>query len=156
MKERSIGRLQADPFGFIAPVSVDRHGPMFALSDINAMVIGEISLGIHFQRRARTMTKQIEEATQIVEGATALFSKSFDRFMDAEKRAAEAAKLASGRVRKSANELHEGIQKIDKVANFDKLERQVAILERAAKAMQLLADLDRSGDLQRISSVLRA
>ncbi len=45
---------------------------------------------------------------------------------------------------------YQTIQNLDKVANFEKLERQVQLLERAQKAMQSLSELEKDGRLARI------
>ena len=59
-------------------------------------------------------------------------------------------KKASGDVRDVANKLAEGLIKIEKVANFERLERYVELLERAAQAMSVLAELEKNGKLEKL------
>lgn len=63
--------------------------------------------------------------------------------------------MFSGGVRDAADKLAAGLNKIEKAANFDRLERYVELLERAAKAMDLLATLEQSGKLEKIAGALR-
>jgi hypothetical protein len=45
--------------------------------------------------------------------------------------------------------------KVEKTANFSNLERYVNLLERAATAMSTLAELEKEGKLDKISSALK-
>jgi hypothetical protein len=48
-----------------------------------------------------------------------------------------------------------GLIKMEKSANFNNLERYVSLLERAASAMQTLADLEKAGKLDKIAGALK-
>ena len=52
-------------------------------------------------------------------------------------------------------ELKDKLKKVEKNANFDRLERYVLLLERAANAMHSLAELEASGKLEKIAASIR-
>lgn len=133
----------------------DRHGTMYMVKDVRKVLIEEFNTGRQVHHRSKYMSAQIEEATAVVEEATKLFNKAFDHLMQTETKVSEAANGVSGRVKNSANDMHEGLQRIEKLANFDKLERHVAVLERAAAAMKVLAELEQNGSLKRIHDTFK-
>ena len=51
--------------------------------------------------------------------------------------------------------MSEGLSRIEKQANFDNLERYVALLERANVALSALAELEKNGKLNKISEALK-
>ena len=61
----------------------------------------------------------------------------------------------SGDVRKAADDLASGLLKVEKQANFANLERYVSLLERAAVSMQTLAELEKTGKLEKIAGALK-
>ena len=65
------------------------------------------------------------------------------------------AKLISGQVRSSTNEMAEGIRKIEKTANFDKMSNYIDLLERAASAFEKLAELESNGKLDKIIAAIK-
>ena len=101
------------------------------------------------------MSTDTERAIELTEDVNARFSKTLDNFQSTTKKFTEQAKNASGGVRDAADKLAAGLNKIEKAANFDRLERYVELLERAAKAMELLATLEQSGKLEKIAGALR-
>lgn len=101
------------------------------------------------------MTPDFEKAAVICDDASKMFAKSLDHMLASEQRVSDAAKKTSSNVRKAANELAEGLVKLEKTANFDRLERYVDLLERAATAMQALATLQESGKLDKIAGALK-
>ena len=58
-------------------------------------------------------------------------------------------------VAKAADDLASGLAKVEKAANFSNLERYVNLLERAATAMQTLAELEKAGKLEKIAGALK-
>jgi hypothetical protein len=48
-----------------------------------------------------------------------------------------------------------GLAKVEKAANFDRLERMVDLLERAAVAMSTLAEMEKSGQLAKLSEAIK-
>lgn len=94
-------------------------------------------------------------ATEKINTAQNEFSAALDRFMELERKHGEAAKRASGSVRESAEKLAQGLARIEKQANFTRLEQYVTLLERAAVAMKTLAELEATGKLDKIAGALR-
>ena len=101
------------------------------------------------------MNQDISTATELTNEAFALFGKSLDALLEREKEIVETTKKVSGQVRDATQKLSEGLAKIEKVANFDRLERLVNLLERSSTAMTALAELDAAGKLAKIADVLR-
>lgn len=139
------------------PVTQDRHGLGWDAEQILKHCAEEMISGPYFERRVKNhMTTDFEKATAICDEATKLFSNSMDRMLAAEQKISEASKKTSGNVRKAADDLNSGIQKIERVANFDKLEKAVGLLERAAAALSTLAELEKDGKLERITTAMKA
>lgn len=143
------------PVSFIKPVGQDRYGEKWDAKEVSQFVAGDILAGNHMERRAKDMTVDFEKAAKVSEDAMAMFDKAHKSMMAAQERASEAAKKTSGQVREAANKLSDGLQRIEKTANFDKLERYVTLLERAATAMQTLAELEKDGKLERIANAVK-
>lgn len=101
------------------------------------------------------MTDDARNAIEKTEKVMAGFSDVLDRFLETEKRFAEQSKRASGSVRDAGEKLSQGLAKIEKVANFDRLQRYVELLERASVAMSALAELETSGKLEKIAAAIR-
>ena len=109
----------------------------------------------YLQRRSKNMEAKIQEVTEAVNAQVRLFGGAIDRLMAEEQRVIEHSKKATGNLRDCATKLADGMQKLEKTANFDRLERYVALLERAASAMSVLAELENSGKLDKIASALK-
>lgn len=140
----------------LQPVKIDKHGPMYLQSDIDHACMKMILAGVFFERRIKTMVADdTDRAIEKTEKMTHEFSEVLSRFVDMEKRVAEQSKRAAGAVRESADRLAQGLAKVEKAANFDRLDRLVALLERAAAAMTVLAELEESGKLERITTAMK-
>lgn len=101
------------------------------------------------------MATGIEEATEIVTETTKLFSSAVSALSAKQSHLEETAKKVSGSVREQADKLASGLSRIEKAADFDKLERYVVLLERAATAFSTLADLEKTGKLEKIAASIR-
>lgn len=139
----------------VTPIGADKHGPMFSRDGVEKVIVGMINSDQYFNQQAKNMTSDAEKAIGLTEDVNARFSKTLDNFQSTTKKFTEQAKTASGGVRDAADKLANGLLKIEKAANFDKLERYVELLERAAKAMEVLAELEKSGKLDKIAGALR-
>lgn len=140
----------------LKPVKQDRYGPAYSVESVTNYAAADILVGNHIEQRARkNMATDFEKAAEVCDEANKIFKKSFSHMMESERQISEAAKKTSGNVRKAANDLAEGLAKIEKLANFDRLERYVTLLERAASAMESLALLQESGKLDKIAGALK-
>ena len=101
------------------------------------------------------MTIDMQKATDTLTEAERSFSVAVDRYQAQTAALSAAAKKCAGDVRKAADDLSSGLTKVEKTANFANLERYVTLLERAATAMQMLAELEKSGRLDKIAGALK-
>lgn len=139
----------------IAPVKIDKTGPLYKRSDVDKAVIGKINSESHFKGAAKIMTTDAEKAIKITENVIEQFSKTLDRFNDVEATFIAKSKKSAGEVKDASERLAQGIARVEKAANFDRLEKYVQLLERAASAMTMLAELEKSGKLDKIASAIR-
>lgn len=140
----------------LKPVGYDRKGPMWSKDDLDKVILQEIQHSNSYQnRRAKTVATGIEEATEIVTETTKLFSSAVSALSAKQSHLEETAKKVSGSVREQADKLASGLSRIEKAADFDKLERYVVLLERAATAFSTLADLEKTGKLEKIAASIR-
>lgn len=141
----------------LKPDVIDSKGPGWTVATINEFAANELTLstGKYLTRRAKNMTTDYEAATKIADEATKMFKKSHSDLIDVAAELQESAKKASGSVRKSADDLAQGLLKVQKQADFNNLTRYVELLERAATAMTTLADLEKAGKLQKIAGALK-
>lgn len=134
----------------------DREGPMFAKDDIIKVLLNDVMSGdAFFMNMRKKMNTQIKDAVNSVEEETKMFVNAIDNLRRQEHDLAESTKKVSGSVRKAANELGEGLLKVEKMADFNKLERYVALLERAALAFESLAELEKTGKLEKIALAIK-
>lgn len=138
-------------------VSYDKDGQKFTKSSVISVVAEEVNNvdGNYFERRDRSKAKEYSDAADIFEQAEKQLSFQLDKYLEKSNKLSAIAKKTSGDVRKAADDLSSGLLKVEKTANFSNLERYVLLLERAASAISILADLDKSGKLEKIASALK-
>jgi hypothetical protein len=127
----------------------------FSANTLNRNLIVEIYKSNHLRRRTRIVEKQINDVTDAVQATINVFGAAVDRLVSTEARVSEVTKKVTGQVRDNAQKLSDGLQRIEKTANFDRLERYVGLLERAAAAMATLAELEATGKLEKIAGAIR-
>ena len=143
--------------GILVPDVVDSKGFGWKVETINKFVANELTMssGTILTRKAKTMSTDYEAASKIADEATKMFKKSHSDLIDITAELQDSAKKASGSVRKSADDLAQGLLKVQKQADFHNLTRYVELLERAAIAMTTLAELEKAGKLQKIAGALK-
>jgi len=140
----------------LKPVSYDRNGAMWDREEVRGAVAENIKAGDrHLNISRKNMQKTTKEAKKEVDAFTGELIRSIENMSKKQKELEEVAKKASGSVRRSARDLSDGLIKIQKEADFDKLERYTELLERCASAMDSLAKLEKSGTLEKIASAIR-
>ena len=87
--------------------------------------------------------KPVTEAEQI-------FSRSLDNMLTSHEALTEKVKRICGSVKDYSVKLGNGLLQVQRTADFDKLEKQVSILERAAQALTTLSELNEKGKLESI------
>jgi hypothetical protein len=130
-------------------------GEWIAGDHVDLAVARMIRIGTFFPLRGKRMAEKLAEPTETLDKAIEGFSKSLSRFNDLQDDFAAKAKRASGLVRDASEKLAQGIERVEKAANFERLDRYVTLLERAAAAMTTLADLEAKGKLDKIANAMR-
>lgn len=140
----------------LKPAGYDKHGPKWLRSDVDKAVIRRIlSSSDYFTYRAKQMNDDVTKATELTQEATKRFSLVLADFQKTHTEFSDSAKKASSSVRVAADAMASGLLKIEKTANFDRLERMVGLLERAATAMTTMAELEKGGQLKKISEAIK-
>ena len=142
----------------IKPAGHDKDGPMFLATDVAHLIAAEINnkptkyfkgiLEMH-------INPDFESAEKMVTDITTSFVNAENKMLQRVESLKTTTKLASGNVRKAADDLMGGMAKIEKQANFNNLEKYVVLLERAAQAMTILAELEKNGKLDKIVSAIK-
>jgi len=134
----------------------DEHGQMgYRKEDVAKITAGEIAFDkSNIKNRIRSVNKIIEQAQKDTDQTLEHFDKTLTRLVSMTNTCKVQAKSVSGGVRDSVNKLSNGLAKIEELANFDKLEGIVCQLERMEKSLSALAELDKSGSLDRVVKAL--
>jgi hypothetical protein len=140
----------------IKPKKIDANGPVYDAKDVyRAYIKAFVYDGDYMTKQVKHMTKDAQIASELCDEMELKFRKSLSNFSAAQKDFSEQAKKISGDVRASSEKLAQGIQRVEKAANFERLERYVELLERAATAMTILGELEKTGKLDKIASAIR-
>jgi hypothetical protein len=139
----------------VVPVKYDKDGPLYRSEDVDQAVMKCILIEDYFTKVAKNMNTDVYKAIEITEDANKRFSTVISAFNKTHTEFSDSAKKASSTVRTAADTMAAGLSKIEKAANFDRLERMVILLERAATAMHTLAEMEKSGQLQKLSEAIK-
>ena len=139
----------------IDPIGYDKKGPMFSRADVDAHVVKCILVEDYFKKVTKNMNDDLKTAIDLTEEANKRFTSVLNAFTRTHNTFSESAKKASSSVRTAADTMAAGLSKIEKAANFDRLERMVDLLERAAAAMSTLAEMEKSGQLAKLSEAIK-
>jgi len=141
----------------LKPIGHDKHGPKWKAEDVNKLIAKEINSedGSYFKRNAQDVNKDFKNATELIKAEENLLYRSIDNLKTTTDSLKQEIKKVSGDVRKAADDLASGLLKVEKQANFANLERYVSLLERAATSMQTLAELEKTGKLEKIAGALK-
>ena len=136
---------------------VDRFGPAYSMKSLVNVVTTELNSenGTYITRGVKMMTKDIDTARTILNEAEKTINTAITNYQDRAGQLSATVKKSSGDVRKAADDLAQGLVKVQKQADFNNLERYVLLLERAAVAMTTLAELEKAGKLQKIAGALK-
>jgi hypothetical protein len=142
-------------FRFPKIYKIDKSGPSYKDDDVIDLCINMILTDCYFEKTSNNMSKDIENAIEKTDKVTNEFSKSLDRLKYIESSFVEQSKKAASSVKDASEKIAQGIIRIEKQANFDKLERYVLLIERAAEGMERLAELEKTGKLEKIIEALK-
>ena len=135
-----------------------RGGLLTDEKECTKLIVNSINYESDFFARSKYLNDdagQIAKATDKIDQMLGAVISGMDSLTAAQKELGIKAKSASSSVRESAEKLSSGLLRIEKSANFDRLERYVDLLERAAKAMTALGELEKTGKLEKIASAIR-
>jgi len=134
-----------------------QHGePMFDVKNIRAVVVQSINNGQYFYtERTKKMNDDLKKASDMLDEADKLLNDRLNKYRATQEKIVDQTKQISGALRDSTQKMSEGLSRIEKQANFDNLERYVALLERANVALSSLAELEKNGKLNKISEALK-
>jgi len=139
----------------IKPAAYDKKGPLYDKVEVYEKIVKHIVVEDYFKRMTKSMNNDIETAIEVTQDANERFSSVLDAFTKTHTSFSDSAKKASSSVRVAADTMAAGLAKIEKTANFDRLERMVDLLERAAMAMNTLAEMEKSGQLAKLSEAIK-
>lgn len=139
----------------VKPIKYDKKGPAYSQDEVNLAIVKKINNEEYFSMKAKAMGKDIECAIEKTELTIKEFNTVIDRFFHIESSFIDKSKKASSGLRDAAEKMAQGISRVEKAANFERLERYVILLERAAEAMNTLAKLESEGKLEKIAGALK-
>lgn len=143
-------------YGLDIALKIDAQGN-YATRDITNYIIAEMAMddSPNIMRITKKTMSNIDTAIKITEETTALFDRAYGKLQATELKIATQVKLVSASVRDAQQKLSDGLDRISKTADFAKMERYVAVLERAAAAMTILAELEKSGHMEKFAKAMK-
>jgi hypothetical protein len=139
----------------LIPEAMNRNGPLYSLGQVMKYIHGAINTEDFYTRKAKNMTKDAEKAIELTDDVSNRFKSSINQLMVVEQEFVQQSKKMSGEVRDASEKIAQGIQRVEKAANFERLERYVELLERTATAMTILGELEKTGKLDKIATAIR-
>jgi len=149
--------MTIEKFDGLIPVAFSRGEPMFSHQQVNTLLSNESNSedNAFVARNAKTASNNFKTAEESLTNAEKMFESSTQKFLKTSERLNAEVKKTAGFLKKSGDDLASGLARVEKQANFSNLERYVTLLERAAAAMQSLAELEKSGKLEKIAGALK-
>jgi hypothetical protein len=150
-------RLALEDIGLQHPDVIVRNDPLWTRKSVAKALTTIVNNNpeLFFQQEARNIMKEIKNATDIMDKAIEHFDKSYQRFQLLETAIQKDIKTKAGDIKAAEEKLMQGLARIEKAANFDRLQQYVSLIERASSAMTLLADLQKDGRLDKIATAIR-
>lgn len=139
----------------LAPVGHDRDGPMFSAHKLALTIVNDIRAESYFTGRAKMLSKDLEEAEQRINQSTQAVSNALEKMVSQERKFSEATKKVSGQVRDATHKLADGLARVEKTANFDRLSQYAELLGRIEKSLSVLAELEKQGLLEKVGKALQ-
>lgn len=138
-------------------VTIGQRGEqLFDKNNVMSMVAEDINEGHQMQRQTnRRITPDFQAATETIDAMASHLEEAQSRMLKSMDALAKGATDASRKARSSASDMAAMLDKINRGANYERLERNVALLERTAVAMQALSDLEKTGQLSRVIKALQ-
>ena len=137
---------------------IERGEPLFAETTVTKAIVSMLNddkAGNYLTKRVKKMSNDLNNATEQLDKYLEVIRQRTNDVTQSEKAITESVKQVSGKVRDAYQRISDGVQRIEKTANFERLERMVALLERAEAAMSSLAELEKSGKLDKILTAIK-
>lgn len=99
---------------------------------------------IHVDQAAKTML----HISTVIQDSSKELSTQTDKILDTSRKASQG-------IRQAAEALSQGLARIEKTANLDRLERHADVLVKITESLRFLAELEANGKLEKIASVLK-
>jgi hypothetical protein len=128
---------------------------MWEVGSLRKFIKAETLKGDFVSEKAKNVTEDFDKATAILAAAELMFNTTLGRLNQSQRELVDGTKKVSTAIRKATDELGQGMQRLDKAIDPGKLERYVGLLERAAVALQQLADLQRDGKLDKVINAIK-
>ena len=138
----------------IQPMTM-RGEPMWDQKEVNEIMVNVIDSGHMGKATAKSLTQKHHEIEEAITSWYERLELHRTRMMASEAEIAKVCKSTSVNVRTATNHLGEGLARLEKTCNFDRLERHVELLERASVAMLSLAELEKNGRLEKIMGAMK-
>ena len=138
-------------------ITIGQRGEqLFDKNNVMSTVAEEINEGQQMQRQtSHRITPDFRAATETIDAMVDHLDEAHSRMLKSMDAVAKGATDASRKARSSANDMAAMLDKINRGTNYERLERNVALLERTAVAMQALSDLEKTGQLSRVIKALQ-
>lgn len=138
----------------IRPTGVDKTGPIYSTRELHDVVVKMVNTKNFFKRKGKKMSTDYDKATDIINKAQSRFDTALIKLKETEAEISKTTKKVSENVRSSTERLSQGLARIEKQANFERLETYVNLLERAEQAITSLAHLQETGKLEKIANAI--
>ena len=149
--------LTLEDVGLQHPDKVIKNDPLWTGESVTKALAKIVNNNpkLYFNQKERNIMKEITNATDIMNKAIEHFDKSYKRFELIETAMQKNIKTKAGDIKAAEEKLMQGLARIEKAANFDRLQQYVSLIERASSAMKILADLETEGRLDKIATAIR-
>tara|TARA_R110000824_G_C14781187_1_gene632021 strand:- start:66 stop:521 length:456 start_codon:yes stop_codon:yes gene_type:complete len=149
--------LTLEDVGLQHPDKVIKNDPLWTGESVTKALAKIVNNNpeLYFNQKERNIMKEITNATDIMNKAIEHFDKSYKRFELIETAMQKNIKTKAGDIKAAEEKLMQGLARIERAANFDRLQQYVTLIERASSAMKILADLETEGRLDKIATAIR-
>ena len=149
--------LTLEDVGLQHPDKVIKNDPLWTGESVTKALAKIVNNNpkLYFNQKERNIMKEITNATDIMNKAIEHFDKSYKRFELIETAMQKNIRTKAGDIKAAEEKLMQGLARIEKAANFDRLQQYVSLIERASSAMKILADLETEGRLDKIATAIR-
>jgi len=133
----------------------DSKGEYYSRDEGTKVCSNMIQSNDYFNRRDKKMVNELKDSKSQVDEHINRLDKSIVKLIAKEETLLDSSKAVSRGVKDTAQNLANAIARIEKQADFNRLEKYVTLLERAESAMSSLAELEVSGKLDKIAGALK-